>query len=288
MPPARRPPTRTSPSSPRTWPGPPRARPLPAPGPNPRPHQIAVPRDSLLLCARQSWHADHGDLCLSRSRRSAGLADSPDLAEGVPPASHAGALPGRGRCGRRPGHGRRGSLTPAESSLVKTFRNLFLVSRGTNVASVLAVEAGLSLTAGLLQGQREDPRHGRGPAARGVRDGPGWKCSCRATSRAGSRDPGGVPAPASHAGWGIDWRAADAADREVAADAAKGARWCTSALMPRIRSGWSGPAVTAGRAGCCRAHRCAAGGAGELMRLRPGRGPKPARPGRRRKGHGSH
>ena len=166
--------------------------------------------------------------------------------EAVPPASHTGALPGRGRCGRRPGHGRRGSLTPAESSLVKTFRNLFLVSRGTNVASVLAVEAGLSLTAGLLQGQREDPRHGRGPAARGVRDGPGRKCSCRATSRAGSRDPGGVPAPASHAGWGIDWRAADAADREVAADAAKGARWCTSALMPRIRSGWSGPAVSAG------------------------------------------
>jgi hypothetical protein len=38
-------------------------------GPNRRPHQIAVLRDSLLLYARQSWHADHGDLCLSRSRR---------------------------------------------------------------------------------------------------------------------------------------------------------------------------------------------------------------------------
>ena len=52
-----------------------------------------------------------------------------------------------------------------------------------NVASVLAVEAGLSLTAGLLEGRREDPRHGGGPAARAVRAGqagrslrnwPGW------------------------------------------------------------------------------------------------------------------
>jgi integrase/recombinase XerD len=42
-----------------------------------------------------------------------------------------------------------------------------------NVASVLAVEAGLSLTAGLGKGQRVDPGHGEGPAARGVGGGPG-------------------------------------------------------------------------------------------------------------------
>ena len=40
--------------------------------------------------------------------------------------SHAAALPGPRA---KPGHGRRGSLPPAESSLVKTSRNLFLVSR---------------------------------------------------------------------------------------------------------------------------------------------------------------
>lgn len=91
-----------------------------------------------------------------------------------------------------------------------------------NVASVLAVEAGLSLTAGLLEGRREDPRHGGGPAARGVRDGPGRKFSAQLAGvgvavRAVSRHR-----PVTLAG-GTDWRAAGAADRGVAAGAAKGA-----------------------------------------------------------------
>jgi hypothetical protein len=52
--------------------------------------------------------------------------------------------------------------------------------------------------------------------------GQAGKCSCRATGRAGCRGPGGVPAPAGHFG-GTGWRATDAADPEVAADAAKSA-----------------------------------------------------------------
>jgi len=62
---------------------------------------------------------------------------------------------------------------------------------------------------------------------------------------------------------GIDWRAADAADPEVAADAPPGASVVTSPFMPRIRSGRSGSRRSGGRAGCRRAPRRAAGGAGK-------------------------
>jgi hypothetical protein len=71
---------------------------------------------------------------------------------------------------------------------------------------------------------------------------------------------------------GIDWRPADAADPEVAPDAARAGGWCTSALMPVYAVAGAVPAVAPGRARCFRAHRCAAGGGDELMRLRPSRG----------------
>ncbi len=87
------------------------------------------------------------------------------------------------RCGRWHGHGRLGSLFPAESELGRNLQRSIPSFQGENVALVLAVEAGLSLTAGLRGGQREDPRHGWGPAAGGVRDGRGRRCSCRATRR---------------------------------------------------------------------------------------------------------
>ena len=111
---------------------------------------------------------------------------------------------------------------PGRVKLDQNFQKSIPSFRVANVASLLAVEAGLLLTAGLLEGQREDPRHGGGPAARGVRDGPGRKFSAQLAGvgvavRAVSRHR-----PVALAG-GIYWRAAGAADRKVAAGAAKGA-----------------------------------------------------------------
>jgi hypothetical protein len=87
---------------------------------------------------------------------------------------------------------------------------------------------------------------------------------------------------------GIDWRAADAADPEVAADAARGAWVVYQCVMPVNAVAGAVPAVAPGRAGCCRAHRCAAGGGDELMRLRPGRGQRRHAQGEGGKGHESH
>jgi hypothetical protein len=66
----------------------------------------------------------------------------------------------------------------------------------------------------------------------------------------------------------------------------RAAEWCTSALMPRTRSGRSGSR-------CCSGVLVAAERTGALMVVENlygyGRaGAKPARPGRRRKGHESH
>jgi hypothetical protein len=64
---------------------------------------MAVLHDSLLLCVRQSWHAEQGDLCLSRRRKRSGVPgtrlkrsvlragagkETSEVSYGQPPSSH--------------------------------------------------------------------------------------------------------------------------------------------------------------------------------------------------------
>ena len=99
-----------------------------------------------------------------------------------------------------------------------------------------------------------------------------------------------VPSPRTWPGWvlrsgrcpgtgrprwpgGIDWRVADVTDPEAADRRGQGR---IGGLPVRQRPihpvAGTLPAVAARRAGCCRAHRCAAGEPGEPVRLRPDRG----------------
>ena len=77
--------------------------------------------------------------------------------------------------------------------------------------------------------------------------------------------------PAELAG-GTDRRAADVTGPQAAADAAKGASAVYQCVKCRARRGRSASHRCSGRPDRCRAHRCAAGGAGELVRLRTDRG----------------
>jgi hypothetical protein len=111
--------------------------------------------------------------CSCCGLRSAGLAGGPDLARRLSRAGGTGALPGSRALRMK---ARAWPVRQPDSGRVKLGQNLqgsIPSFWGANVASGLAVEAGLSLTAGLLEGQREDPLHGLGPAARGVRGGAG-------------------------------------------------------------------------------------------------------------------
>src|SRR5580704_15947634 len=98
--------------------------------------------------------------------------------------------------------------------LVQNFQKSIPSFQVANVASVLAVEAGLSLTAGLLEGRREDPRHGEarlhvvsgaGQAGRSLRNWPGWVSrSGRCPGTGQSRwlgGPTGGPRVPPIAGW---------------------------------------------------------------------------------------
>ena len=88
---------------------------------------------------------------------------------------------------------------------------------------MLAVEVGLSLTAGLLEGRREDRVMGEARLHVVFGTGQAGKGSSAQLAGVGVAVPAASRHWASHAGWGADWRAAGAADREVAACAAKGA-----------------------------------------------------------------
>ena len=152
-----------------------------------------------------------------------------------------------------------------------------------NVASVLAVEAGLSLTAGLLEGRREDRVMGEarlhvvfgtGQAGSSLRNWPGWVSRSR-------RCPG--TGQSCWLGGRTGGPAAGAADREVAAGAAKGASvvyQCVNApyaqwpeRFPLLqRACWLLPSAPARCRWWWRTYAATAGP-----------GAEPARPGRRRR-----
>src|SRR5271166_3239217 len=145
--------------------------------------------------ARAITTAVPGDVAVCR--------EAGEEAEGAPLGDawcRGGVTPGG--CARGPGHGWSGSSTSVRSESCQIFLEIYCLFYATSVASVTERRGWAVADRRVTRASSRGLGHGRGPAARRVRDRPGRQRPGRAPGRAGDRGPGGVPAPAARAGRG--------------------------------------------------------------------------------------